>query len=157
MKINLDSLGGNTGLVLAAALALGVVYFVSKKTLTAAGGLVSGNNAITAGTPYAGAGVVGTLGAATNAASGGVLSNVGGALGDWLYNTFNPSSSTAQAAQGTSRQQVVTSNYVSDLGALNSPNFGLLDPSSTWDQTGSTAGVNGNMGGNNFGTSGSGW
>lgn len=148
MSLNLGKLGNSdAGLLLAGAVALAVVYFVGKKVLTgaasAAGGVVSGNNALTAGTPYAGAGVAGTLGAAANSASGGVLSNIGGTLGDWLYNTFHPASATAQAAQGTSRQQVVTGNYVNDLGTLNSPNLGILDPLSSLG--GSTSGVNGGV------------
>jgi len=50
-----------------------------------AGGLVTGNNALTLGTPYAGAGVVGTVAAAANAASGGTLRSIGEALGGWVY------------------------------------------------------------------------
>ena len=44
------------------------------------GGLVSGNNAITKGTVYEGDGVLGTLGAAANTASGGTFQS----LGEWL-------------------------------------------------------------------------
>ena len=36
------------------------------------------------GTPFEGAGVVGTLGNATNAASGGILANVGSAIGEFF-------------------------------------------------------------------------
>jgi hypothetical protein len=77
-----------------AALLVFVVYYVGKKTLTAAastaGGIVSGNNALTQGTPYQGAGIAGTLGAATNVASGGVLGNFGSWLGDKLADWFPP-------------------------------------------------------------------
>ena len=65
-----------------------------KAVADTAAGLVSGNNAITqnqtnaAGektTAYQGAGVLGTVGAATNAASGGVLASVGETVGGWFY------------------------------------------------------------------------
>lgn len=74
--------------MLYAGAALGVVglaYFLYKQ----GPGLITGNNAITrsatnaAGEPvtaYQGAGVIGTIGAATNAASGGFLAS----LGEWL-------------------------------------------------------------------------
>lgn len=49
------------------------------------GGTVSGNNAITRGTVYEGKGVFGTLGAATNSASGGGLETLGSWIGGKLY------------------------------------------------------------------------
>lgn len=74
---------------LGAAVLIGVVYYLGRKTLSdtasAAGGLVTGNNAITAGTPYAGKGIVGTIAGTANAASGGALQSIGEALGGWLY------------------------------------------------------------------------
>ena len=83
--------------------ALIVVYYVGKKTLTAAadvvGGTVSGNNALTAGTEYQGTGVLGTLGAATNDASGGLFSWVGNEVGGGLYDLFNGSGAPAPATQ----------------------------------------------------------
>lgn len=159
-RINIDKLlGSDTGLLLAAAAALAVVYYVGKHVLSGAanvaGGVVSGNNAITQGTVYQGTGVVGTLGAAANDASGGVLSQIGGSLGDALYNLFHPAEATAQSAQSASREQVVTNNYVNDLAQLDSPNFSLMEPASSYSS--SLSGVNGDMGGLNFGTSGSGW
>lgn len=51
-------------------------------------GLVTGNNAITSSarsTAYQGAGVLGTLGAATDAVFGGVLSRAGESIGGWVY------------------------------------------------------------------------
>lgn len=75
------------------AIVAGVVYFLGRKVITeaaaAAGGVVSGNNALTAGTPYAGAGLAGTLGAAANAASGGSLQSIGEALGSWVFDVFH--------------------------------------------------------------------
>jgi hypothetical protein len=64
-----------------------------------AGGLVTGDNALTrnakdaSGAPvtaYQGAGVVGTLGAAANAASGGYLASFGEWLGSKAYDLFHP-------------------------------------------------------------------
>jgi len=52
------------------------------------GGLLTGNNAITAEartTAYQGAGILGTLGAATDAVSGGTLSRAGEWLGGKIY------------------------------------------------------------------------
>lgn len=78
-------------------LILGAVYFFGRKTLAAAadtvGGVVSGNNAVTAGTAYEGKGVLGTVGAVFNDASGGLFASVGGAIGqtlyDWTHNDDN--------------------------------------------------------------------
>lgn len=81
-----------------AALVLGVVYFLARKTLQdvaeVGAGLATGNNAITrnqtnaAGEKvdaYEGAGVVGTAGAAANSVSGGFLATAGQKVGGWLY------------------------------------------------------------------------
>lgn len=79
---------------LVALLGIVVVYVVGKKLATAGAGLVTGNNAITqnqvnaAGektTAYEGAGVVGTVGAVANSASGGVFASWGENLGGWVY------------------------------------------------------------------------
>jgi hypothetical protein len=76
-------------LALGAAIVLGVVYVLGRKTLTDAGGAVagavSGNNAATRGTPYEGAGVLGTMGAVVNDASGGLFQQWGEAIGGWVY------------------------------------------------------------------------
>ena len=88
-------------LVLAVAVLVVVVYFVGKKTITAAanaaGGIISGNNAITAGTEYQGTGVLGTLGAATNDASGGFFNWLGDKIGGGAFALFGPSSTPAPA------------------------------------------------------------
>lgn len=74
MKAATAYLSKQSPLMLAAgaALLLGVVYLIARKAIGAAagaaGGLVSGNNAITEGTAYEGAGVLGTLGASINSA-----------------------------------------------------------------------------------------
>jgi len=74
---------------IAAAVVLGVGYFVAKTVFkfaaAQAGGVVSGRNAITEGTPYAGAGIVATPAAIADAASGGILSSLGGWIGGKVY------------------------------------------------------------------------
>lgn len=77
------------GLAVGVSLVLGLVYFLGRKTITdvaqGLGDLASGNNDMTKGTPYEGAGVIGTIGAATNIASGGVFEKIGGWLGGSIY------------------------------------------------------------------------
>jgi len=81
---------------LAVAAVLIVVAVIAKKAVGAAvdtaAGLATGNNALTRGTAYEGAGVLGTLGAATNAASGGVLARVG----ERIVSVFTPEASDAE-------------------------------------------------------------
>lgn len=75
-------------------LVIGVVYYLGRKTLndvaTTAGGVLSGNNALTQGTAYEDAGVLGTLGAAANEASGGFLESTGRRIGGWVYDVLHP-------------------------------------------------------------------
>ena len=52
--------------------------------------MLTGDNSLTEGTPYAGAGVLGTVGAATNAVLGGVPQKIGEALGGWLFDLTHP-------------------------------------------------------------------
>ena len=80
-----------------------------------AAGIVTGDNALTqnatdaSGAPvsaYQGAGIVGTVGAATNAASGGTLASIGSWIGITTYDLFHP----APAADTTpSASQTATS------------------------------------------------
>ncbi|MGH9483750.1 MAG: hypothetical protein ACRD1F_01730 [Terriglobales bacterium] len=105
--------------------ALVIVYYIGKKltgaagaVASSAGGLLSGNNALTQGTDYQGAGVAGTLGAATNAVSGGVLSNIGDAIGNKLADWFQssptvatPAEDTGAGAQAVNRDQISASNF----------------------------------------------
>ena len=56
-------------------------------------------NNVNAGTPYAGAGVVGTLGNATNALSGGVLEQIGNTIGGWLADVTTSSNPPQNSAQ----------------------------------------------------------
>lgn len=86
-------------LALGIGIVLAVVYLLGRRVIgdvaSAAGGIVSGDNVITRGTPYQGAGIAGTLGAATNAASGGILERTGSAIGGWLYDVFNDDANLA--------------------------------------------------------------
>ena len=81
-----------------AAVVAFVIYRAVPKVAQAVGGIVSGDNTLTrgarnaAGQPvsaYQGAGIVGTVGAATNAASGGYLATFGEWLGGKTYDMFN--------------------------------------------------------------------
>lgn len=56
-------------------------------------GIATGNNALTKGTSYEGAGIVGTLGAAANEASGGFLEKLGSSIGGTLYDWIHPDES----------------------------------------------------------------
>lgn len=72
-----------------------LVYFLGRKTISdvasGVGGIASGNNAATRGTAYEGAGAFGTLGAVVDKTSGGIFSDLGGALGGWLYEVTHSS------------------------------------------------------------------
>lgn len=80
-------------LAIGVGIVAGIIYFLGRKVITeaaaVAGGVISGNNALTTGTPYAGGGVAGTLGAAVNQASGGSLQSIGEALGSWAFDLFH--------------------------------------------------------------------
>lgn len=102
------------GLAVAVGLGLLVVYIgyravkgAASAAVNAGAGLLTGNNAITqnqtdaSGNPvtaYQGAGVLGTLGAATNSVSGGTLASFGDWIGGKVYDLFNSSSTPAAAA-----------------------------------------------------------
>lgn len=77
--------------VVAGGLFLFAGYMLIKKLIGEAGGLFSGNNALTEGTAYAGKGVAGTLGAATDKVTGGLTSAIGTSttLQDALTRLFN--------------------------------------------------------------------
>lgn len=64
---------------------IGLTLFLKKQATEAISGIAHIND----GTPYAGAGVVGTLGNAANQLSGGTLADLGENLGGWLYGVFN--------------------------------------------------------------------
>ena len=101
---------GPGGYALAIGVAGVVIYLLWNKAAAAGkaaadtvGGVVSGNNAITDGTVYQGGGLAGTVGAATNAASGGVLEKFGTWLGGSIYDWTHPDT--------TSRTQLTADNY----------------------------------------------
>ena len=88
----------------AALLVVAGVYFLSRKAVAdvanaakdASGavvdtvtGVATGNNALTKDTPYEGAGVLGTVGAATNNLLGGVPQRAGEYLGGWIYDLLH--------------------------------------------------------------------
>jgi hypothetical protein len=78
------------------ALGIGVllfaVYFLLRKAVgdtvgvvaDTAGGILSGNNALTKDSAYEDKGVLGTLGAGANAVSGGSLAALGESISSWL-------------------------------------------------------------------------
>ena len=110
-------------IAIAAAGAVAVVAYVLKQygkaAAEAVGGAVSGNNAITRGTPYQGAGVAGTVGAATNAASGGALQRAGESLGEWLYGVFGDKYDPNAATPPFVRQpQILNQTDASSLWGL---------------------------------------
>jgi hypothetical protein len=114
-----------------------VVYYVAKNAIggavaaggavvNAAGGVLSGNNALTTGTPYQGAGVLGTAGAAANSVSGGLFQSIGDWIGGTAADIFQPSAVTAASAQGVNRSQVVTPNNISDISdAIGGPDYSV--------------------------------
>lgn len=93
-KIIDKALSNPIQLAIGAGIVIGIVYFLGRKTLSAAAGgaagIVTGNNAATKGTAYEGKGVVGTVAAVADRASGGTLSGIGEALGGWLYDATHP-------------------------------------------------------------------
>lgn len=96
MKAALNNLSKQNPLLLAVGVVVvvGAVYYLARKSIKdvadAAGGVLSGNNALTQDTAYEGAGLLGTLGAGTNAVLGGVPS----LIGEWLGGVFAPEPST---------------------------------------------------------------
>lgn len=120
-------------LAILAVAAAGALYFVLKSIRDTAGaaadavsagvqgvvgagaGIATGNNVVTAGTPYAGTGFIGTVAAGENDILGGAPQAFGEWLGNGLYDLFHPneedsSSSSTQSATnspfsyGTSNQ-----------------------------------------------------
>jgi len=110
--------------LVAGVVVIGAVYYFGRKAIGGAGGLLSGNNTLTANakdasgnavTAYQGAGVVGTLGAATNEVSGGWLASFGSWLGIKAYDLTH--------------DDPVASDY--KIPGY----FGMIDPNAGWDDT----------------------
>lgn len=88
-------------LALGAGVILFAVYFVLRKAVgdtvgavaSTAGGVVSGNNALTKDTAYEGRGILGTLGAAVNAATGGAGEWAGERIASWFDHETVPGDS----------------------------------------------------------------
>lgn len=119
-------------LAIGAALILGVAYFLLRKTIGdivgGAGGLLSGNNALTKNatnasgetiTAYEGRGVLGTLGAGANAVSGGLFASLGQWIGDKAFKVFNP----------TSDRDMLTYMLIFPDGSKGAVNGGAVDDS----------------------------
>ncbi len=129
----------------------GLVLFLAYKAITkaasaaagAAAGVVSGNNAITQNqttwsgqstNAYQGKGVLGTLGAATNSASGGAFASIGDWIGGKLYDLFgsnpnpnggtNNASGTGSNVAGTGGSGSATTPSQVDFGLIDSGNSG---------------------------------
>jgi hypothetical protein len=109
-----------------AGIVVAIVYFVVKHAGAAAVetavGAISGDNALTHGTPYQDKGIVGTVAAAANKASGGALQSIGEALGGWVYDVthkaYDPNSGL-QSAQKTVRDgQVATDMLWGPIGSV---------------------------------------
>ncbi len=101
-------------LATAAVVAVGLVIFLKRQAAEvaqAAGGIVTGNNAITKGTAYEGGGVAGTAGAVVNAASGGVLEDVGSWIGESVFGWTHPEYDPNAPVLNTRKQNVTDSFY----------------------------------------------
>jgi len=94
--------------------AIAVVYYVGKHLLSAAGGVITGDNALTQGTPYQGAGVPGTLGAVANDVSGGTLSTFGSWLGGLIPDGSSQAVSYNVIFPDGSRHYIQSSDVTAD-------------------------------------------
>lgn len=95
----------------------------AENAASAVGGALTGNNALTAGTAYAGAGLPGTLGAATNEVLGGAPQSIGDAIGGAIYSLFHGS----------------TTPLASNPGATSPPGQTSFAPGTTGANPGSTS------------------
>jgi hypothetical protein len=119
MKVLPASAKGYAVVIGVGVVAVVILYTFFKKEAQAVvegvGGAVTGNNALTRGTPYEGAGVVGTLGAATNAATGGLL----GRFGSWLGGAVFEATHSSVPLQ--SRKQATQDNFWQDSSGVFTP------------------------------------
>lgn len=108
--------GGWPLLIGVATVAFVVVHYILKKDITdtkdavgqaisgateTVGAIATGKNSLTANTEYYGAGIPGTLGAATDAALGNVPSQIGDWIGGKLYDFFGDSSAGDNSSSAT--------------------------------------------------------
>lgn len=118
--------------LLAGVLIIGAAYYFSQRALGTAGGLFTGDNDLTrnatdadgkAVTAYQGAGVVGTLGAATNAVSGGYLASFGSWLGITVYDLTHddPLLNTTSSVYGSTGLSAAAAQDARNVFAANDP------------------------------------
>ena len=97
-------------------------------------GIATGNNVVTAGTPYEGTGIFGTLGAATNDVLGGAPQSfgeyLGGKFADWFQSTDDASSSSNQGASNNPYGATSTSYQGADDSAPKQATF-VASPGAT--------------------------
>jgi len=96
-------------LAIAVAIVAGIVYLLARQAGKAvaevAAGVVTGDNAVTRGTVYEGAGIVATPAAIANAASGGTLEKfgswIGGTIYDLTHDEYDPNATPSSASRKT--------------------------------------------------------
>lgn len=83
--------GAGQGVGIAIAIGAGVlaVWWLANRGTKAAAAAVDSIKNVNQGTPYEGGGVVGTIGHATDAISGGFFSDLGSKIGLWWYDVVN--------------------------------------------------------------------
>jgi hypothetical protein len=131
MKPIIDKVAGDpVKFAIAGAVVVGVLYLIARQAIKdtaivaaeTAAGVVTGNNVLTRGTPYAGAGVLGTMGAAANAASGGVLQSWGESLGGWFYDVthrnYDPSTGLETAGKTLEQGAKETDRLWGPIGSV---------------------------------------
>lgn len=130
-------------LAAAAVLIIGTLYFLARKTVKdvaeAGAGLVTGNNAITQNqtnlsgektAAYEGKGVAGTVGAATNAVSGGLFATIGEKIGGGLFSIFGAKDTTPKTYYRVlfpdGKYHAVGDTWVDSRGYFNYPQGGSV-------------------------------
>jgi hypothetical protein len=115
----LESLAKNKNVqgVLAIAGLVGIAWWVYSRVKGEAAAAAQAVANVNQGTPYEGAGIIGTLGNFTNQALGGVPQSVGQSLGGWLYDLTHDDVATTQATPAASRKIAIGDNFY-DQGFL---------------------------------------
>ncbi len=91
---------------------IAITWFLRKQVTDAASAVANVNE----GTPYAGTGVVGTVGHGFDTVSGGLLSDVGSWIGgkvyDWTHDEYDPNAPvTSNGTQLQTRKQAVSDGF----------------------------------------------
>jgi hypothetical protein len=89
-----DSSGGPIGVAIAVAGVLAALWFFGSAAKKAVADAAAAVGNVNEGTPYEGSGIIGTLGHATDAATGNALSDFGSWLGGKAYDLTHPSPAT---------------------------------------------------------------